>query len=496
MHDLQRAGQRIRRHETPASLEEALRLLDAHGPAARPIAGGTDLIVELDRRVRPGVEVLVDLTRIPGLDGIEASGGRLRLGALVTHNQIVGSAVVVDWALPLAQACLEVGSPALRNRATVAGNLVTASPANDTISALWALDAVVLLRSVRGERQVRVRELFTGLRATVLEPGELIVAIDVPMLTAGQRGIFVKLGQRRAQAISMVHLAVVLELSDGHVAAASLVLGSVAPTVVAAAAAEAHLLGRTLDDATTAEAARLAAAGVTPIDDVRAPATYRSEEIEVMVRRALACLRDARQRERWPARPIFLGGASGSHREPVASVSHDEASPVTCTINGTVVTAAGAAGRTLLDWLRDEIGLTGTKEGCAEGECGACTVHLEGAAVLSCLVPAAQAHGTEVTTIEGLAARPNAPESNSPALHPLQQAFIDQFAVQCGFCIPGFLMAGDRLLQECPRPTTEDVALGLSGNLCRCTGYRRFYAAVEQVGDQAIGQAGAPAVDP
>jgi carbon-monoxide dehydrogenase medium subunit len=110
VHDLQRAGQRVRRHETPTSLEEALQLLDAHGPSARPISGGTDLIVELDRGARPGVEVLVDLTRIPGLDRIEADGDRLRLGGLVTHNQVIGSALVVDRALPLAQACLEVGS--------------------------------------------------------------------------------------------------------------------------------------------------------------------------------------------------------------------------------------------------------------------------------------------------------------------------------------------------------------------------------------------------
>jgi carbon-monoxide dehydrogenase medium subunit len=169
---------------------------------------------------------------------------------------------------------------------------------------------------------------------------------------------------------------------------------------------------------------------------------------------------------------VYLGGPSVPAGSVVAD-GHDEATPVECTVNRRPVAAAGGAGVTLLDWLRDEVGLTGTKEGCAEGECGACTVHLDGVAVLACLVPAARAHGAAITTIEGLA-------PSDGQLHPLQQAFVDQFAVQCGFCIPGFLMSGDRLLQECPHPTREDTALGLSGNLCRCTGYYRFYDAVEQ----------------
>jgi carbon-monoxide dehydrogenase medium subunit len=151
---------------------------------------------------------------------------------------------------------------------------------------------------------------------------------------------------------------------------------------------------------------------------------------------------------------------------------HEES--IQTTINGQTARYAQVRRKTLLNFLREDAGLTGCKEGCAEGECGACTVWLNGKAVMSCLVPAAQAHGAQITTIEGLG------ETNRP--HPLQQAFIDCGAVQCGFCIPGMLMAGAKLLDECPRPDAEQMRTALSGNLCRCTGYRKILDALVQAG--------------
>ncbi len=474
MHTVQRSGIRVTRHETPGTLKEALVLMGDYGASARAVAGGTDLLLELSRNSRPGVAVLVDLTRIAELDTITVSDGVLRIGPLVTHNQIIANEVVRHYALPLAQASLEVGAPALRNRATVVGNIVTASPANDTIPALWALDASVVAQTAASERRIRIRDLFSGIRRTCLTPNELVTAIEIP-IGDECRGMFVKLGQRKAQAISIVSLAIVIALDGGTVRSATIALGSVAPTVVSATAAEQFLVGRALDDSVIAEAARLASSTIHPIDDIRATASYRLDQVELLVRRALVTLREDEERSRWPDHPVFLAPTSVDRATTTGSkfrASHLDTTPVSCTVNGVAVKTADAVGRSLLDWLRYKVGLTGTKEGCAEGECGACTVHLDGVAVLSCLVPAVRAHGAAITTIEGLA--------EGHTCHPLQQAFVDSFAVQCGFCTPGFVMAGERLLKECAHPTREQIAQGLSGNLCRCTGYYRFYEAIEE----------------
>jgi carbon-monoxide dehydrogenase medium subunit len=458
-----------REYHQPQSLEEALALLARYRDEARVVAGGTDVVVELSHGQRP-TATLIDISRLDDLRYLRLEGDELRLGGLTTHNDVVAAPICVERALPLAQACWEVGAPQLRARATVAGNVVTASPANDTISALLALDAALVLVSVTGERVVPLREFFTGVRRTVLRTDELVREIRVPALGEGQRGLFLKLGLRRAQAISVIHLAMVLSFEGEVVREARIALGCLAPTVVRATHTEAELVGQRLTQEVCAAAGRAARADVAPISDIRGSAAYRLATLENLVGHGLTRLGRGEERIGWPERPVLL------ETEAARGSSRRFAGMIETTINGERRELPGAAGKTLLDALREDAGLTGAKEGCAEGECGACTVWLNGAAVMACLVPAPQAHGVDLVTIEGLAGT----AGDNGALHPVQRAFIERGAVQCGFCIPGMVMAGAKLLAEQPEPRVSEMQVGLSGNLCRCTGYRKILDAVQR----------------
>jgi aerobic carbon-monoxide dehydrogenase small subunit len=141
-------------------------------------------------------------------------------------------------------------------------------------------------------------------------------------------------------------------------------------------------------------------------------------------------------------------------------------------VNGAQVRITAAPMKRLLDVLREDLHLTGAKEGCGEGECGSCSVLMNGELVNSCLVPALQAEGAHIITIEGIA--------NKERLHPIQQCFLEKGGAQCGICTPGMILATHHLLNKYPHPTLEQIQEGLAGNLCRCTGYMRIFDAVQQ----------------
>ena len=282
-----------------------------------------------------------------------------------------------------------------------------------------------------------------------MQPDEMLVDIAFPALGEGQRGTFLKLGLRRAQAISLVNTALVLDFKPGGIKSAAITLGAVAPTIIHATEAETYLVGKQLTEEVIAKASELAAGASRPIDDIRGSAAYRKAMVSVLVRRGLRSLRDRQEKTQVPDEPVLLQTKDDRPQtvSPTWSIVHRPSSEIHTKINGKPYTFTTGQDKSLLRLLREEAGLTGTKEGCAEGECGACTVFLDGKAVMACLVPAPRADGAEIITVEGLA--------EQDQLHPVQQAFIEDGAVQCGYCTPGFIMSAAMLLEERPQPGRE-----------------------------------------
>jgi len=453
-----------------SSIEEAVSALSEIGDKARIIAGGTDLILEIERGIRKGIKTLIDISAIPGLDEInEDQDGVIHIGPLVTHNHIVASPLIRKKAYALLQACWEVGSPQIRNRGTIAGNLVTGSPANDSISPLMVFNAKLSLVSKRGERVVALSDFYQGVRQTVLAPEEVIVDIFFDAPESNQQSYFIKSALRKAQAISVINISVLLTLMDETIQNSNITMGAVAPTIIHALDAEDYLVGKKLHDSVISEAAELTAKAANPISDIRGSDDYRSYLVSVMAKRALMSIREGVNKIEIPSNPILLMG-SGFHVLPPKEAWNGQ--EIHTWINGKEYRFTTGFNKTLLHLIRDEAGLIGTKEGCGEGECGACTVYLDGRAVMSCLVPAPRAHGSEIVTIEGL--------QTGDVLHPLQEAFIEHGAIQCGYCTPGFLMSAAKLLEERMTPSQMEIRQAITGNLCRCTGYYKIIEAIEK----------------
>lgn len=458
----------------PANLDEALDLLASSPEESRIVAGATDLILELKRGLHQNVSTLIDISSINGLDSIITDDlGNLHIGPLVTHNQIAASRVVRERATCLAEASYQVGSPQIRNRGTVVGNIITASPANDTIPPLISLGAEVILISKGGERTLKVENMFRGVRKTVLEKNEILKEIVIPSSSAQYQTAFYKFALRNAQAISLVNAAVALKFIDDRVEDANIAVGAVAPTVIRLHRLESALIGKTMQDLENFDYS-IAENEVRPISDIRSSDQFRSEMTRVVLKRCVQAINDpAKRHSQIPESPITL---AVQQNIPNLMVKEDqlidEKNPIRTSINGKDYVFYNSHQKSLLDLIREDAGLIGSKEGCAEGECGACTVHMDGKAVMSCLIPAPRAHHSHITTIEGI--------SNGEVLHPVQEAFVTEGAVQCGYCTPGFIMSAVQLLQERGNPDVNAIKEAITGNLCRCTGYYKIIRAIEK----------------
>jgi CO/xanthine dehydrogenase FAD-binding subunit len=275
-------------YTAPATLEQAVALLAEHGPDARLLAGGTDLLVDLKHNP-DAPKVLVDVGKIADLQGIEVTNQGLRIGSAVTHSELMASPLIREHAPAMIDAAHTVGAVQTRNLGTLGGNLVTCVPSMDSGPTLIALDANVTVGSPGGNKEMSLEEFFVGPRKTALGPDEMLVDILIPVENLGKPASFHKFGLRKGQALALVNAAASLRVNekDGTVVEPRIALGAVAPTVIRARKAEEFLAGQPAGEEAFAEAGRIAVTEAKPIDDFRASADYRRELIAVLARRAL-----------------------------------------------------------------------------------------------------------------------------------------------------------------------------------------------------------------
>jgi xanthine dehydrogenase iron-sulfur cluster and FAD-binding subunit A len=362
---------------------------------------------------------------------------------------------------------------------TLGGNVCNGSPASDTVPALLAFDTQLALASQDGVRLVPLSEFLRGPGRTALRSGEVLTHVLLPKPAPGAGSAFIKL-TRVAADLAKVSAAAVIVRDGNTIKDCRLAYGSVAPTVFRGSETEAFLQGKTFSPELALAAGDVAMGEVTPIDDVRSTAWYRREVTKAVTYDLLMAAWDRAADGRTmvdgipasaPAPAAQAGGKAVAGARRRCRVRAQEQVQVALRVNGQPSRAWVTPNSLLLNVLRDDLEFTGTKYGCGIGECGACTVLLDGRPALACLTLALAADGAEVVTVEGL-------QDVDGRLHPLQEGFLDHQAFQCGYCTPGILMMSKTLLDDIPSPSEDDVRDYLRGNRCRCTGFASIVRAV------------------
>ena len=434
-------------YHRPASLADAVNLLASLGDEARPLAGGHSLVPMMKLRLATP-EHLVDLHGIAGLKGIRRDGGKLVIGAMTTQHELLASDEIAKSVPILHETALLIADPQVRYRGTIGGNVANGDPGNDMPALMMVLGASYRLEGKSGARDVAAAEFYQGAYFTALEPGEILTAISLPVPPAGHGYAYEKL-KRKVGDYATAAAAVVLTMAGGKVATCSIGLTNLAETPLLAADAAKAVIGTALDDASLKKAAAAAQAIMSPAADARGPVEYRKHVGGIMVMRAL-------QR-----------AAQGRLGEDTMAKTH-----VTMKVNGAEVEGLVEPRTLLVHFIRENLQLTGTHIGCETTHCGACTVDIDGMSVKSCTMFAVQAQGSDIMTIEGVA---NADGS----LSALQEGFRMMHGLQCGFCTPGMILRAQRLLKENPQPSEAEIRMGISGNICRCTGYQNIVKAIQ-----------------
>ncbi len=453
----------------PSSLDQAIAGLRENA-GARLLAGGTNLLVDI-KLERAAPDLLIDISGIPGIEGIELRSSGISIGSLTTIRTLSTSDHLWSGYTALAEAAASFGSTQVSARGTIGGNVCNGSPASDTVPALFAFDACAAIAGPGGERRAPIEDLLLGPGSVDLKEGEILTGIDLPSLERSGSA-FLKISRVRAD-LAKASAAVVIVREKERIADCRIALGSVGPTVLRARRAEAELAGKVFSGDAALAAAEVASEEISPIDDVRSSVDYRRRAVRALVFDGLNL---AWERTENPSRPL-RGEPTSLRGDPAPiRIEKDGRGRIRIIVNGEEKAIDVAPNELLLNVLRERLKLTGPKYGCGIGECGACTVLMNGVPALSCLVLAVSADGARIETAEGLGA--------DGRLDPIQEAFIEENAFQCGYCTPGMLVMTKRLLEEISDPTEDEIKDYMKGNQCRCTGYASIVRAVKRAAEK------------
>ncbi len=492
------------------SVDDAVRLLLEY-PQAQIIAGGSDVLVQMREGKRAGAE----LVSIYGLDELRGvvmeEDGTIRIGSLTSFSHITKDPIIQKYINVLGEAVDMAGGPQIRNIGTIGGNTCNGVTSADSASTLFAWDAVIELTGPDGIRRIPIKDFYIKAGKVDLRPGEIQTAILIPREAyEGYEGHYIKYAMRNAMDIATLGCSVNVKLSEDKKTFTDvrIAYGVAGPVPMRAVHAEAAGRGLEVTAENIEKIGNTVLEDVTPRDSWRASKAFREHISKLLCKRAL---REAVRRaggvvsEESPAAmapsasdnenagtgekkeaPESISGASegsgtAKHTIMTDAESGKQYKLVRCRINGVERETMVDVRASLTDMLRNDYSLTSVKKGCEVGECGACNVIIDGECYNSCIYLAVWADGKEIRTLEGLMG----PDGE---LSDIQQAFIDEAAVQCGFCTPGVIMSAVEILESGKEYTRDELRKQLSGHLCRCTGYENILNAVEKTMKKRLGK--------
>lgn len=481
------------------SVDDAVRLLQEY-PQAQVIAGGSDVLVQMREGKRAGAE-LVSIYGLDELRGVTIEeDGTIRIGSLTSFSHITKDPIIQKYINVLGEAVDTVGGPQIRNIGTIGGNTCNGVTSADSASTLFAWDAVIELTGPDGIRRIPIKAFYIKAGKVDLRPGEIQTAILIPREAyEGYEGHYIKYAMRNAMDIATLGCSVNVKLSDDKKTFTDIRIayGVAGPVPMRAVHAEAAGRGLKVTEENIEKIGDTVLEDVTPRDSWRASKAFREHISKLLCKRAL---REAVRRaggmtvEQAPAvsnsrtvetleKKEQTDVSSGASRHTIMtdSESGKQYKLVRCRINGVERETMVDVRASLTDMLRNDYSLTSVKKGCEVGECGACNVMIDGECYNSCIYLAVWADGKEIRTLEGLMG-PNGELSD------IQQAFIDEAAVQCGFCTPGVIMSAVEILESGKEYTRDELRKLLSGHLCRCTGYENILNAVEKTMKKRLGK--------